>query len=220
MKILSWLIRKGFCTILLTHKYWDGDNKYWEGENSCNTETELSISLGGQMKIMNTVATNRISFAQKTAKISYIMLNICTSHEKLNNFRTAPHTVQLIMALPIKKRKKKTTEQKKKETEALKWQMRTNSPHSIFHKGEKQTLCFSMFPPRAAATLMVSCSWQQVQGLFSSGFHDASHGCAPRQCCPCSELVRLFSSPQTSISLQEVSFSSRWSDPLKTTAHC
>lgn len=131
------------------------------------------------------------------------MLSICTPHEKLNNFRTAPRTVHLLIALP-KKEKKKRKKHSTKDTEALKWQMRTNSPHSSFHKGEKQVLCFSMFTPRAATTLMVSCSWQQVQGLFSSGFHDASRGCAPRQCCPCSELVRLFSSPQTSNSLQEV----------------
>lgn len=36
----------------------------------CSAETELSITKGGQMEMMNTVATNRISFAQKTTKIS------------------------------------------------------------------------------------------------------------------------------------------------------
>lgn len=63
----------------------------------------------------NTVATNRISFAQKTAKIRKIMLNISTSHEKLNNIRTAPHTVQLVIALTKKKNKEKKKEKKKRK---------------------------------------------------------------------------------------------------------
>lgn len=61
-----------------------------------------------------------------------------------------------------------------------------------------------MFPPRAAVTLMVSWTRQQVQGLFSSGFHDASHGHAPRHCCPCSELLTHFSLSRTRICAQEV----------------
>lgn len=73
----------------------------------------------------NTVATN--SFAEKTAKISYTMLNICTSHEKLNNFRSAPHTVQLLIALT----KEKEKNENKKEIEALKWQMRIDSPQQF-----------------------------------------------------------------------------------------
>lgn len=93
---------------------------------------------------------------------------------------------------------------KKKEIEALKWQTRTNSPRSSFHKGKKQPLRISVFPPRVAATLIVSCSWQQVQVLFSSGFHDASHGRAPRQRCPRYKLVSHLGSSQTRIFVQEV----------------
>jgi len=62
-------------------------------------------------------------------------------------------------------------------------------------------LLIGVFPPRVEAKLMVSCSWQQVQGLFSSGFHDASRGCAPRQCCPRFKLGSPFGSSQNRISV-------------------
>lgn len=92
----------------------------------------------------------------------------------------------------------------------MKWQTRTNSPHSSSHKGKKQPLHVGVFPPRVAATLMVSCSWQQVQGLFSSGFHDASRGRAPRQCCPRSELLSHFGSSQTRISVLPLTGQIHW----------
>lgn len=42
------------------------------------------------------------------------MLSICTPHEKLNNFRTAPRTVHLLIALPKKEKKKEKKPQYKR----------------------------------------------------------------------------------------------------------
>lgn len=144
------------------------------------------------------------------------MLNICTSHEKLNNFRTVPHTVQLLIALTKKKRKKRRRKKLK------------------YWNGKRgQTLLTAVFTKVRNKLYVSACFLQELQEHWWFPAPDSRFRAfsllvfmmMPMVVLPDSAVHALSWSGSSAhlkpaFLCRKCSFSSRWSDPLKTTVHC